>query len=103
MARQTNEELEGITVWDLDYGNAPRIEGQVHLIMLDNDWRESIFSDNDLYFKHFRVPVELPLSGVEDCLPVNYQNLQVKKDWSMLVLSCGGIQILGPFKSEVEA
>ena len=46
------EEFEGITWWDLDaYGAAPGIEGQLHLLMLDND----LCSDDDLYFKHFVV------------------------------------------------
>jgi hypothetical protein len=40
------EELEGITVWDLE----SRGYGQVHLVMIDND-----VSDDDLYFKHFVV------------------------------------------------
>ncbi|HXW11747.1 MAG TPA: hypothetical protein VD694_03220 [Nitrososphaeraceae archaeon] len=45
------EELEGITIWDADVnGTAPFIEGQIHLIMLDND-----VSPDDIYFKHFRV------------------------------------------------
>lgn len=45
------DELEGITVWDLDSLGAPNIGGQIHLIMLDNDWP----SNDDLYFKHFKV------------------------------------------------
>ena len=44
------EELEGITIWDLDNGSAPGINGQIHLQMIDNDWP----SNDDLYFKHFR-------------------------------------------------
>lgn len=45
------EELEGITIWDLDGGPAPGIGGQLHVLMIDNDWP----SDDELYFKHFRV------------------------------------------------
>ena len=44
------EELEGITIWDLDMDDeAPEIDGNVHVIMIDNVGR---FED-DLYFKHF--------------------------------------------------
>ena len=45
------EELEGITLWDLDSGVAPGIRGQVHVLMIQNE----ISSNDDLYFKHFRV------------------------------------------------
>jgi len=47
----TNEELEGITIWDLDTIEAPNIKGQLHLIMIDHRGT----GDPDLYFKHFRV------------------------------------------------
>ncbi len=46
------EELEGVTWWDLDANDsAPGIGGQLHLLMLDNDWP----APSDLYFKHFVV------------------------------------------------
>jgi hypothetical protein len=45
------EELEGITIWDLDSGLAPGIRGQVHVLMVDHD----VSSDDNLYFKHFRI------------------------------------------------
>lgn len=46
------EEPEGITFWNLDNGRAPRIQGgQVHVILLDNDWA----SDDEFYFKHYRI------------------------------------------------
>jgi len=32
------EEPEGLTIWDLDNVGAPGISGQLHVIMLDNDW-----------------------------------------------------------------
>ena len=48
------EELEGLTVWDLDMDQANNIKGQIHLIMIDNIGG----ADDDLYFKHFSVPVE---------------------------------------------
>jgi hypothetical protein len=49
--RGTGEELEGITIWNLDGGPAPKIRGQVHVLMVDEDK----LSSDDLYFKHFRV------------------------------------------------
>jgi hypothetical protein len=48
------EELEGITIWDLDSVNVPGIGGQFHLTMLDND----VLSPDQIYFKHFRVKKE---------------------------------------------
>ena len=49
----TGEELEDITIWDQDLGSAPHISGQIHVILLDNDY---VANDDDLDFKHFRVP-----------------------------------------------
>ena len=46
-----DEELEGIDIWDLDGGQVPGINGQVHLQMIDHHW----FSDDDFYFKHYQV------------------------------------------------
>ncbi|MBD1847400.1 hypothetical protein H6F89_29155 [Cyanobacteria bacterium FACHB-63] len=46
------QELEGITIWeDVGAAGGPGITGQLHLIMLDKDWE----SDDDLYFKHYKV------------------------------------------------
>jgi hypothetical protein len=45
------EELEGITICDLDAGQAPHIGGQVHVILLDND----VNNEDDIYFQHYRV------------------------------------------------
>jgi hypothetical protein len=45
------QELEGITILDADSMQIPFTEGQIHLIMLDNDEPDS----DDIYFKHFRV------------------------------------------------
>ncbi len=45
-----DEELEGLTVWDLDGGQAPGIAGQLHVIMIQNEDG----SNDDWYFKHFR-------------------------------------------------
>lgn len=48
-----NEELEGITIWDLDADgrSPPGIRGQIHLQMIRNSWTD----DDDFYFKHFRL------------------------------------------------
>lgn len=53
------QELEGLTVWNLDNGAAPHVGGQIHVLMVENDWED--FSDDDLYFKHMRVN---PLSSL---------------------------------------
>ena len=56
----TWEELEGITIWDVEgdrHRNAKglsKIRGQLHLVMLDNDG----LSSDDTYIKHFRAPDE---------------------------------------------
>jgi hypothetical protein len=46
-----NEELEGLDIWDLEDGRAPGIRGHVHVILVQND----TFSNDNFYFKHFRV------------------------------------------------
>jgi hypothetical protein len=46
-----DEEIEGLTVWNLDDGRAPGIRGQVHVLMLD----VGEVSNDDLYFKPVRV------------------------------------------------
>jgi hypothetical protein len=46
-----HEELEGIDLWDLDGGQVPGINGQIHLQMIGHHW----WSDDDFYFKHYRV------------------------------------------------
>ena len=43
------EEPEGVTIWDLDDGRAPGIRGQLHVILLDNDFP----SDDDVYLKNY--------------------------------------------------
>lgn len=45
-----HEEIEGITVWDLDDGRAPGVQGQVHVIMI----QQENHSNDDWYFKHMR-------------------------------------------------
>lgn len=51
-------EVEGIEVRDLAGAMAPSIDGQIHVVLLDNDWPNS----DDLIFKHFEVaaPGQLP-------------------------------------------
>lgn len=49
--KNAKEELEGITIWDLDTGQAPGISGQIHLVMIDNLGSGA----DDLYFKHYKV------------------------------------------------
>jgi hypothetical protein len=48
------EEPEGITIWDVDVlkQRPPGISGQLHVIMIDN-WPYT--SDDDLYFKHYKI------------------------------------------------
>ena len=41
------EEMEGLTFWNSN-GSAPGINGQLHLVLLDND-----AGDDDWYFKHY--------------------------------------------------
>ena len=51
IAFERDEELEGIDLWDLDGGQVPGIDGQIHLQMIDHDW----WSDDDFFFKHYRL------------------------------------------------
>ena len=44
-----HEEIEGLTLWDLDDGRAPHVGGQLHLLLLDND-----LGPDELIFKHWR-------------------------------------------------
>lgn len=97
-AGYVKEELEGITIWDLDGGQAPNIRGQVHLIMIDNVGRGA----DDLYFKHFRVPGERHLSGREDCLPINYPKLEIRKIESYWQLFDGS-HVINVFHNPAEA
>lgn len=46
---EDDEELEGLEVFPLASDVAPDITGQLHVVMLDNDW----WNGDDLYFKHF--------------------------------------------------
>ncbi len=52
----SDEEPEGLTVWDLDDGRAPGFRGQLHVILLDNDCGCECppFGDcDDVFLKHY--------------------------------------------------
>ena len=63
------EELEGITLWDVDRPGAPKFAnenwgGQVHLLILDNDYDKKIpllkKGEDDFHIRHWRVsPADL--------------------------------------------
>lgn len=44
-----NQEPQGITMWDLDGAGAPGAEGQVHVMMLNNDWPDS----DNIHISHY--------------------------------------------------
>ena len=44
-----SEEPEGVTIWDLDGAGVPGIEGQLHVVLLDNDAPDG----DDVYLKHY--------------------------------------------------
>lgn len=51
----SGEEVEGITIWEsVTYDGQAT---QVHVMLLDNDWPDS----DDIYFKHYQVPVPADL------------------------------------------
>ena len=45
------EEPEGITFWSLDKRNAPKIKGNLHVILLNND----VTNKDEFWLKHYRV------------------------------------------------
>ena len=47
------EEPEGLTFWDLTDGRAPNINGELHVLLLDNDADTIIVDDDDIYIKHY--------------------------------------------------
>lgn len=46
------EELEGIDIREVTTAGVPGITGQLHVVMLDNDWPDT----DDFYFKHYIAP-----------------------------------------------
>ncbi len=44
-----SEEPEGLTIWDLNDGRAPGMRGELHVILLDNDFP----SDDDVFIKSY--------------------------------------------------
>jgi hypothetical protein len=61
----TYEEPEGITIWDLGDGRAPRITGQLHVLLLDNEVYD------DIYLKHYThtIHVDGDYGGREEGTP----------------------------------
>lgn len=51
----TDQELEGLTIVDVDGQGAPNIDGQFHVVMLDKD---PVLTGDDFYFKHYDVSVD---------------------------------------------
>jgi|GEM_PF-1250465 len=49
----SRQELEGLTIWDLDDGRAPNVWGELHLVMSKRD--VSSFHFNSVYFKHYEL------------------------------------------------
>jgi hypothetical protein len=47
----TYQELEGITLWDLDDESAPGVRGQLHVLMLEN----APIGEDKIFFKHYGV------------------------------------------------
>jgi hypothetical protein len=64
----TGEEPEGLTIWDLDGGQAPGIRGQLHAFVLDND-----AAHDDIDFKHYtniiRIVANAPCALAACCGP----------------------------------
>ena len=64
----TYEEPEGLTIWDLDEGRAPNINGQLHVLVSDND-----LDGGDVDFKHYtrniRVAAGAPCAYLACCIP----------------------------------
>ena len=49
----SRQELEGLTIWDLDDGRAPNVWGELHLVMSKRDTFS--FHFNSVYFKHYEL------------------------------------------------
>jgi len=58
----SDEEPEGITIWDLDGGQAPYIRGQLHVLLVDNG-----VTADDVFLKHYTgtIYVDATYSGDE--------------------------------------
>jgi hypothetical protein len=61
----TYEEPEGLTIWDLDDGRAPGIQGQLHVIVIDNDF--DIGDSDDVDFKHYTRAIRVDRSSGVSC------------------------------------
>ncbi len=63
---ETYEEPEGLTIWDLDGGQAPGIRGQLHVMVLDNDTLPSPLPPveaDDIDFKHYTNIIRVVANG----------------------------------------
>jgi hypothetical protein len=49
----SSQELEGLTVWDLDDGRAPNVRGELHLVMSTRDGFSLHF--DSIFFKHYEL------------------------------------------------
>lgn len=61
------QEPEGLTIWDLDNDRAPGIKGQLHVLLLNNDWPD----DDNVYMKHYTgtIYVDRAYTGEEKGIP----------------------------------
>ncbi len=73
---ETYEEPEGLTIWDLDGGQAPGIRGQLHVFVSDNDSLPHPLppgDSGDIDFKHYtniiRVEANAPCALAACCIP----------------------------------
>ncbi len=53
--KNSREELQGLTIWDLNNGIAPGMSGQLHLIMIDNIGKGQKDRSS---IKHYEMPKE---------------------------------------------
>jgi hypothetical protein len=114
----TQEEPEGLTIWDLEGTNSPH-RGQLHVILLDNDWPD----DDDIFLLHYtnRIYVDSSYTGAEETghpdTPIKTvtgavfiawdgsvvtmqdgsypETLTISKTWPILLDSQGGSAIIG--------
>ena len=63
------EEPEGITFWDLNDGRSPGVQGEVHVLVLDNGF----VGEDDVYIKHYTsaIHADRRFLGAEWGIPSN--------------------------------
>jgi hypothetical protein len=66
---ESEEEPEGLTIWNLDDGRAPGVRGALHVLLLDNDASEG--DPDDVYIKHYSeaISVDASYAGGEEGTP----------------------------------